>query len=169
MMVTRLNPLDRFIVFIATYFGEHSKEVERFLRFSVVGTIGAIVDFGTLNVLQLTLLSPINPHQELKIILASALAFCAAVSSNFIWNRYWTYPDSRSRSVRRQLAQFFMINAAGLVFRVVFVALTFHLFGELGANIVEDLNLVANPDHKALVNQVGTNISQGLSMIIVMF
>ena len=33
--------------------------------------------------------------------------------SNFTWNRYWTYPDSRSKPIRTQLLQFFVVNVVG--------------------------------------------------------
>jgi putative flippase GtrA len=75
--------------------GSKAKEVERFLKFATVGIIGAIIDFGVLNVLQATVLRPVEPHLSLKVALATGTAFTSAVTSNFIWNRYWTYPDSR--------------------------------------------------------------------------
>lgn len=81
------------------------KEVIRFLKFSVVGTIGAVVDFGLLYLLHVV--------AGLPIALANTFSFTAAVLSNFTWNRYWTYPDSRSKPIRKQLAQFFVVNIAG--------------------------------------------------------
>ena len=41
-----------------------------------------------------------------------------AVLNNFTLNRYWTYPDSRSRHFLHQLGMFFLVNAAGIAFRV---------------------------------------------------
>ena len=69
----------------------------RFLKFLVVGAIGAAVDFGTLYLLHPVLGMPIVP--------ANTISFTAAVLSNFTWNRYWTYPDSRSKPIRTQLLQ----------------------------------------------------------------
>lgn len=85
------------------------RERTRFLRFLVVGTIGAVVDFGTMNLL-------VNLF-KFPLFLAGAISFIAAIISNFIWNRYWTYPDSRSKPIRRQLLQFGIVNAAGLAIR----------------------------------------------------
>jgi len=169
MPTAQVNPVDRTILSIASRFGEKSREVERFLRFAIVGTLGAIVDFGTLNILQLTVLVPVDPNQRLKITLASGIAFCTAVTSNFIWNRYWTYPDSRSRSIRRQLAQFFVVNSFGIVFRLLFVTITFVIFGEIAATLLETIELSSSDNHDAVVSQLGTNLAQGVSMIIVMF
>jgi len=81
------------------------REIVRFLKFSVVGTIGAVVDFGTLYLL--------HPVAGLPIVIANTCSFTAAVLSNFTWNRYWTYPDSRSKPIRTQLVQFFVVNIAG--------------------------------------------------------
>ncbi len=91
------------------------KERRRFLRFAVVGTIGAVVDFGTFNLL--TSLGHFPP------VVASVISFIAAVSSNFTWHRYWTYPDSRSKPVPQQMAQFALVSATGLAIRTpIFVA-----------------------------------------------
>lgn len=87
----------------------NKKERTRFLRFMVVGVIGAIVDFGTFNIL--TNLTAIQP------VIASVISFTAAVTSNFLWNRYWTYPDSRTKHVGHQVTQFFIVNIIGLVIR----------------------------------------------------
>jgi putative flippase GtrA len=116
------NPLDATIIAIASRFGDKSKEVERFLRFAVVGAIGAVVDSGTLLILQATALAPVDPDKDLKVAIASTIAFIAAVISNFIWNRLWTYPDSRSRSVRRQLAQFGLISLVGWLGRTIWIS-----------------------------------------------
>ena len=74
------------------------RERTRFFRFAIVGIIGAIVDFGVMNLLVGIFRFP--------LVLAGTISFIAAIISNFIWNRYWTYPDSRSKSVFRQLIEF---------------------------------------------------------------
>ncbi|MEZ0395883.1 MAG: GtrA family protein [Anaerolineales bacterium] len=82
----------------------------RFLKFMVVGAIGAVVDFGVMNLLTHWLDAP--------LVLAGTISFVCAVISNFIWNRYWTYPDSRSRPIHRQLLMFFLVNTAGVAIRI---------------------------------------------------
>lgn len=92
------------------------RERERFLRFALVGVVGAVVDFGTFNVLTAVF--------KIPAVWASVLSFTAAVVSNFIWNRYWTYPDSRSKRVSVQLVEFSIISLIGLAIRTpVFVLL----------------------------------------------
>lgn len=82
----------------------------RFYKFMVVGAIGAAVDFAVMNALTRLL--------GLSLILAGTISFLCAVFSNFIWNRYWTYPDSRSRPLARQLSMFFIVNVAGVIIRI---------------------------------------------------
>ncbi len=86
-----------------------SKETGRFLRFAVVGCIGAVIDFGIFNLLTVLKILP--------SIWAQSISFTTAVVSNFYWNRRWTYQDSRSKPMTRQFLQFFVVNAAGLAIR----------------------------------------------------
>lgn len=84
------------------------KERTRFLRFAVVGAIGAVVDFGVFNLLAAVGVLP---------VWSSVVSFITAVVSNFIWNRFWTYPDSRSKSVSHQMGQFVLVSLIGLGIR----------------------------------------------------
>ena len=86
-------------------YAKYQSEITRFLKFSVVGTIGAIVDFSILNLLRGVFGWP--------LALANTVSFTCAVLSNFLWNRFWTYPDSRSKPLGSQLLTFFIVNLAG--------------------------------------------------------
>jgi putative flippase GtrA len=86
------------------------QERTRFLKFLAVGAFGALVDFGVMNLLTHLFDMPLVP--------AGTISFVCAVVSNFLWNRYWTYPDSRSRHPARQLGMFFAVNAAGVAIRI---------------------------------------------------
>lgn len=104
---------------------DNRKEIVRFLKFSVVGTIGAVIDFGTLNLLvQLA---------GFPKVLANSCAFTAAVISNFIWNRLWVYPETRSDPLTKQFIQFFLVNVAGLAINtLIFYGSDRWLLGEAG-------------------------------------
>jgi putative flippase GtrA len=91
-------------------FLQNPVERARFLKFLVVGIFGAVVDFGVMNFL--------TQAFGLTLVLAGTISFICAVISNFIWNRYWTYPDSRSRPLGRQLAMFFGVSVAGVIIRI---------------------------------------------------
>lgn len=87
-----------------------ARERVRFAKFMVVGAIGAVVDFGVMNLLTRLCATP--------LVIAGTISFVCAVISNFLWNRYWTYPDSRSRPLLQQLGMFFAVNVAGVLIRI---------------------------------------------------
>ncbi len=76
----------------------------------MVGAIGFVVDFGTFNVLRNWL--------GLTFWIAQTISFLLAATNNFLWNRFWTYPDSRSKPVDRQAAQFLIVSALGWLIRI---------------------------------------------------
>jgi putative flippase GtrA len=169
------TPLDRYIEAVAIRLGgSKAKDLERFIKFAVVGIIGAIVDFGTLNLLIHTVLQPVDASgNELGILIpvgngilfdnaaiATTIAFMAAVASNFVWNRLWTYPDSRSRSLRRQLGQFALVSLVGWLARLVWMKWSYMKIAALiaGTTTVTDLSTV----------NLGTNIAQLIAVCVVM-
>lgn len=109
---------------------DNRKEFIRFFKFLVVGTIGAVVDFGVLNLLHLRF--------GLPVLAANTCSFTLAVLSNFTWNRYWTYPESRSKPLTGQLGQFFIVNIAGWAINTgvlwALLGITTQWFGPLGYN-----------------------------------
>lgn len=63
----------------------NNRERTRFLKFTVVGFIGAVVDFGVMNFMVAVF--------STTLVVAGTVSFITAVLSNFLWNRFWTYPD----------------------------------------------------------------------------
>ncbi|HBY95042.1 MAG: GtrA family protein [Ardenticatenaceae bacterium] len=113
---------------------DNRKEVERFIKFAIVGTIGMVVDFTVLNLL--VLFGGLGPLQ------ANPFSFLAAVLSNFTWNRLWTFPESRARKKRTQLPQFALVNTIGLGINQLIFALALHrLMPVLGFTHPLDYNL----------------------------
>ncbi|MDX1686754.1 MAG: GtrA family protein [Candidatus Promineifilaceae bacterium] len=108
---------------IVSNFGIPEREAERFFKFLIVGTVGFGVDFGLLTFLvEIVGLEP---------VVANTFSFSAAVVSNFTLNRYWTYPDSRSKRRRIQLLQFGMVSIIGLVINNLILFLLQHPFDGL--------------------------------------
>jgi putative flippase GtrA len=85
-------------------------ERTRFFKFAMVGALGALIDFGVMNLL--------SHFTKMSLVYAGTISFTIAVISNFIWNRVWTYPDSRSRTLISQLGMFFLVNLAGVAIRI---------------------------------------------------
>lgn len=129
-------------------------ERTRFLKFTIVGLVGAAVDFGSLNILS-TLLH-LNP------VFSSIISFGMAVGSNFIWNRYWIYPDSRSKSIRRQGAQFTLVNLIGLLIRTPIFAFLQPFF------VSELIILSASKNYGISPKVLGENLALAVAVVVVM-
>lgn len=127
----------------------------RFLRFSVVGAIGALVDFGTFHLLVSLLSAP--------AVFAQAFSFSAAVTSNFLWNRYWTYPDSRSKPLVSQVFTFFVVNVIGLVIRTPIFAWLENPLRELA----EKTSIF--PIWIVTADIVGYSLALAVAVVVVMF
>src|SRR5215218_1573888 len=105
-VVSRRPRLRNFIRRIAVRYGGHRHlEVERFLKFAFVGVIGTILDLTLSNILMKFVFHVSKENAGTPVLIASTLGFGVAVINNFIWNRYWTYPDSRSHPISLQLGQ----------------------------------------------------------------
>ena len=87
-----------------------NKERVRFLKFATVGAIGSVIDILIMNLLTHLL--------NMRLVYAGTISLICAIISNFVLNRYWTYPDSRSRHFLHQLSMFFLVNVVGIVFRI---------------------------------------------------
>jgi putative flippase GtrA len=76
------------------------------LKFLAVGAFSFVVETGSLTALVLVF--------SMNRVAAKAIAFALAVLSNFIWHRFWTYAESRSKHVLTQAAQFTLLSVIGL-------------------------------------------------------
>jgi putative flippase GtrA len=129
------------------------RERTRFIRFAIVGAFGFVVDFSAFNLFR----SGIGISPEVS----SMLSFTVAVISNFIWNRYWTYPDSRSKPVIGQLVQFFVVNVVGLGIRTgVFIVINRPL-----VRFFEDISIPLPFE----AHVFGENLALAIVVVIVMF
>lgn len=162
---------------VSDRFGINPKETERFLKFAVVGAIGFAVDFGIFNLLVgpfrtfLAIGAPLNeffvglglsPEQAYALAptFAGTISFLAAILSNFIWNRYWTYPDSRGKSPRRQFAMFFLVSLVGIIIRLPII--TF-----LHGPLTQMFALVPWLEPYAVL--LGDNAALAVAVVVVMF
>jgi putative flippase GtrA len=132
---------------------KNRREVVRFLKFAVVGGIGTVVDFSTLNLMHLAF--------GLPLMTANTISFCLAVISNFTWNRLWTFPESRQRCLWRQLGQFAAVNVVGLAInQAVFLSLNHYVFeprlGALGYNVAKAVAIVIVLSWNFVINRIWT-------------
>ncbi len=165
------TPIDGLIKAVARRIGgKKAKEVERFIKFAFIGLLGFLIDFGILFILQSSVFPPVNDLQErlpLNVAIATTISFALAVSSNYTWNRLWTYPDSRSYSIRRQLAQFATVSVIGWIARTIWITASYTVFGLLSTAAIRVIIFEYHPrlldEHK-----LGTMIAQFIGVIVVM-
>jgi len=138
------------------------REFTRFLKFSIVGIIGAVVDFGTFNIL--------TAYLNIWSLAASVVSFIAAVTSNFLWNRFWTYPDSRSKPISQQALQFGLVNLGGLIIRTPIFAFSEGIMIRLAASLMS-IDLLASPLEAifSTCTILGRNLALALAVAVVMF
>lgn len=98
---------------ITNVYQSNPKEIRRFVKFAIVGALGAIIDFGLLNLLR--------GYFGWELLWANTFSVSAAIVSNFVWNRLWTFPESRARKKRKQLPQFTLVNLIGLLINNIIV------------------------------------------------
>ena len=130
------------------------RERRRFFRFLVVGAFGSVVDFGIENLLHRLF--------GLPYVWAGAISFICAVLSNFFFNRYWTYPDSRSKPILRQLTQFAIINTIGLAIRIPILRFLEPVISKLFTLLPEKF-IILPPD------AMGENLTLAIAVVIVLF
>jgi len=129
------------------------RERTRFIKFAIVGTIGFGVDFLTFNLFRSGFGFPAE--------ISNVFSFTAAVISNFLLNRFWTFPDSRSKPVLSQLAQYGVVNVAGLIIRTtIFILIKTPL-----VNLMESLDLNLPVENYV----IGENLTLATVVVIVMF
>lgn len=86
------------------------KERTRFFKFAVVGAVGSLIDISVMNLL--------TQAFHLPLVLGGSISFVCATINNFFGNRFWTYPDSRSRRLHHQMGMFFVVNGIGITIRI---------------------------------------------------
>jgi len=130
------------------------RERTRFFRFLVVGAFGAVVDFGIENML--------HRFFGLPYVWSGAISFICAILSNFIWNRYWTYPDSRSKPIMGQLMQFAIVNVIGLAIRIPILKFLEPVVTRLFSQVPERYLILP-------YDAMGENVTLAIAVCIVLF
>lgn len=80
------------------------------LRFGIVGGSGYLIN--------LAVFAFLADGLDLHHLLAAVAAFCVAVSSNFFWNRRWTFGPGEDHPAF-QAARFFAVSVAALLINLV--------------------------------------------------
>jgi putative flippase GtrA len=100
-----------------------NKEINRFLRFTLVGISGTLIDFSLLAVFKEVFFLP--------TAIANTLSYSAGVVNNFILNRLWTFPDARGKHWTAQFWQFAAVNIIAVTLNSLLVTLLETPFDQL--------------------------------------
>jgi putative flippase GtrA len=77
----------------------------KFIKFCIIGFSGMIIDFGITWLLK--------EKARVNKYIANSTGFILAASSNYLWNRIWTF-HSESQLIVKEYFTFFVVSAAGL-------------------------------------------------------
>ncbi|MCS6774526.1 MAG: GtrA family protein [Anaerolineae bacterium] len=108
-------------------------EVKRFVKFAIVGAMGLVVDYALLNVLA----HGLHVYEPIAV----GIAFVTAATHNYVWNRFWVYPESRTVKKRKQMPVFLTVNAIGLGINELVLFLCYAPISALISSSVIGLNL----------------------------
>ena len=114
----------------------------KFIKFCVVGFSGLFVDFGTTWILK--------EKARINKYIANSSGFILAATSNYFFNRYWTF-HSHNSHIAMEYFSFFSISLAGLGLNnlIIFLLtdklkLNFYLSKLIAVGVVTIWNFVMN-------------------------
>jgi len=110
-------------------------------KFCVVGAVGYLINLAVYDALL---------HEDVHYLVAATCSFLVAVTSNYTWNRLWTFREHRGH-VGIQGMRFFLVSLAALGANLVMLHLLI-VYGNLGKLpaqaaaivLVTPLNFVGN-------------------------
>jgi dolichol-phosphate mannosyltransferase len=110
------------------------KEIKEFFKFGIVGTIGAVINLGTLYAL--------TEFLGIYYIISAIFAFIIAVTSNYFLNKTWTFKEKVADRTLRKYVQFFSVSVFALgVNLIILYSLTefvgiWYMLSELIAKVI---------------------------------
>jgi putative flippase GtrA len=136
---------------------EKRQEFVRFLKFCVVGVIGTAIDFGVFNLMH----NVLHVHE----VLSNTLSVSCAIVNNYLWSRYWVYPETKDRQGGRKFAQFVVVSMIAWALNTTILWTTDRWFlGEEGllVGIVALLAAAAGVEHRLLSSNAAKVIATGI-------
>ena len=110
----------------------------RFVKFSIVGFSGMIINLVALYLSQEVLFKNIDP-EVLRLNLSLGLAIFFATVNNYLWNRKWTWLDRKGKTKYGffpQMGQYFIACGLAIGLQFAFTLLLAQFMNYLFANII---------------------------------
>jgi putative flippase GtrA len=130
------------------------KEKTRFLKFAIVGISGTLIDLGLFNLF--------NQKFGVQPIFAKAYSFSLAVFNNFIWNRLWTYPESKELPFLEQFFQYLLVSIIGLLINL-------SIFALFDSRLIQFFDQILPSGFLLSSTVIGHNIAVAFATIVVLF
>jgi putative flippase GtrA len=122
-----------------------------------VGVIGTVLDFGVFNLL----------HNVLGVpqVLANTVSITAAIVNNYLWSRFWVYPETRDRQGGKKFLQFVIVSLIAWALNTAILWTTDRwIFGEQGllAGTVGFIATALGMEHSVLSSNMAKVIATGI-------
>src|SRR5665811_47070 len=98
------------------------------VRYLLVGGSTFAIDLGLLVLL--------HGMEGVWLPLATAVAYCVAITYNFCLNRWWTFSASENKSVREHIIPYGILLGFNFLFTVLFVSLVSHFINYAVAKVL---------------------------------
>jgi putative flippase GtrA len=92
-----------------------NKEIKHAIKFGLVGLLGTTIDFTIVNLL----IFGAGWNSPLGQLYASIVSTSIAITSNFTWNRRWTFRTAQAHHGGLQFVQYVVVALAGLMFNSI--------------------------------------------------
>lgn len=142
-----INPLIPLITFsllavIGIYVGFLLSKIKSFLfqlaKFGAIGAANFSIDFGVYNIL--IYLTHINTGTSIDIF--KGIAFFAAVTNSYLWNKHWSFSQKNSNSSEKEFSLFFLVSVIGAILSIGIIHILVNILGS--PSFISSLNIWAN-------------------------
>ena len=99
--------------FIAYFLRLRIPTIFQFMKFAIIGGMNTMLDLGILNFL--IFITGIAAGVYYSVF--KSISFSIAVTSSYLWNKYWTFQDF-NRPQLKEILKFLFVNAIGFVINV---------------------------------------------------
>lgn len=113
------------VMLVGSAAGRYSLAVYQLAKFGLVGGLNFLIDLGVLNLLIFA--TDISTGFYANVF--KAVSFLVAVTSSFLWNKFWTFRSLSVEHVGKQFLEFFIVSAVGMAVNVGIFALVNDVIG----------------------------------------
>lgn len=102
------------VMLVGALAGRLAPFLHQLAKFSLVGGLNFLIDLGVLNLL----IALTGITHGFFASTFKAAAFLVAVTSSFLWNKFWTFGATSVENAGRQFLQFFLVTLIGFLINV---------------------------------------------------